>query len=56
MMLLLVFQHLQTQLQLHDPLLLVVWPELACMNAHLLLAVFLELFGKGHHFSLKLLI
>ena len=54
--LLLIFQHLQTQLQLHDPLLFIIRPELAGMNANLLLTVFLELLRKGHHLSLKLLI
>ena len=52
----LALQVLQTQLQLHDPLLLVVRAELAGVSGQLLCAVALEQESEVSNFSLKLLV
>ena len=50
------FHCLQTQLQLDDPLLFVVWTELASVSCHLLGAVNLEQTSEFSYFSLELLV
>lgn len=52
----LVLQVLQAQLQLEDPLLLVVGPQLARVVRKLLLAVACQLLGEDRQLVLKLLV